>query len=1005
MNKLRWLLSLTLAMTTLPGALHAQERGVITGTVVEEATQRPLAGAQVTVTGTQLGTITNQQGRFTISGVPAGPREVRAALIGYSAATRTVNVATGGAASVAFTLTQTAVALDELVVTGTAGRQERRAQAAVVSTINAAQIVENAPVVNVSQILAARTPGVSITSHSGTSGTAQNIRIRGAASLNLSNEPIVFIDGIRADSRATQLYGVGGQGTSRLNDVRPEDIESIEVVKGPAAATLYGADASAGVIQIITKRGRTGSGFSQSISAEYNTIDANFTPEANWGACSAAHVTQEARTLCFGQPVGTIVRDNPLVRYNVFRQGEMRSLNWSGRGGGENYGYFLSLGGDNELGTLPSNEYNRASGRFNFSFVPTPQLRFEAGMGLIRTFTRLPDNDNNIYGYLGGGMLGSPLTVGTANDGWFGANRQTEAIAAIDNHSVAMRTTPTFTVSYSPVAWFTNRLNVGADMTRTEAQNFFPRNLIGWYGTADLNSGWIGQSRQNRDAYTVDYLGNMTTAFGSNISADFSFGGQFISTRSDLTNATGIGLITNAANAVNAAATSTGGQTFSESRQIGLFTQAQLGFNDRLFVQVAGRMDQSSAFGADAEPFFSPKLGVSYVLSDEAFFQPYRGFMNTLRLRAAWGTTGRSPTSGAIQTFAAAPFAITTTGLVQGGIVPSNPGNPNLRPERGTELEAGFDAELINGRLGFEVTYFDKTSRDIILAQPLPPSLGFGQNPLVNIGEMVNRGFEVATTARIFELPNFAWEARLGFNTLHNEITDLGGIEPFGTMYRRIEGRQAGAFHSQVIREVVTDPARAAAVCRPGQTSCAIVSDTLEFLGNFLPTFEGSFSNTITLARNIRLTGNVDWKSDFMLYNNTAQFRERSFGTAERWVRRNEEGFATQESNIRRYGPFVNEATGQAVGVASINEEYIERGDFVRLRELALTYSLPNTLTGRFGASSASVTLAGRNLALWTDYTGTDPEISGQPLDDFNRWDFLTVPQARRWVARVNFQF
>ncbi|MBA4159209.1 MAG: TonB-dependent receptor, partial [Gemmatimonadetes bacterium] len=646
MKKFRWLLAALVAVALVPTGSWAQERGTVTGTVTEAQTKRPLAGVQVSIAGTTLGTITNAQGRFLIPNVPAGAREVRISLIGYGVQSRAVNVVEGATATLEIDLAQTAVALDEVVVTGTAGRQERRAQAAVVATVNAASIVETAPITSVADLLAARTPGVSLTGTSGTSGTGQQIRIRGASSLSLSNEPIVFIDGIRADSRATQLYGVGGQQASRLNDIRPEDIESIEIVKGPAAATLYGADASAGVIQIITKRGRAGSGFTQSLSAEYNTIDANFTPPSNFAVCTAARTTatltsgDPAVPLCFGQPVGTIIEDNPLVRYDVFRTGNMRSLNWSGRGGGESYGFFTSLGTDREEGTLPSNEYGRSSGRFNFNFIPSPQLRIEAGLGLIRIETRLPDNDNNIYGYLGGGLLGSPATVGRPADGWFASNRQVDAISAIDNRNVAMRTTPTFSVSYNPTGWFTNRLNAGADMTRTEAQNFFPRNEVGWYGTANLNSGQISQARQNRDQYTIDYLGNITTAVRENVSADISFGAQAIATRSDVTFATGIGLTTNAANAIDAAAQQTGGQNYSESRQLGGFGQVQFGINDRLFLQVAGRLDQASAFGADAPPFFSPKLGVSYVLSEEPFFAARApGLLSTLRLRAAWGTT------------------------------------------------------------------------------------------------------------------------------------------------------------------------------------------------------------------------------------------------------------------------------------------------------------------------------------------------------------------------------
>jgi TonB-dependent starch-binding outer membrane protein SusC len=306
-------------------------------------------------------------------------------------------------------------------------------------------------------------------------------------------------------------------------------------------------------------------------------------------------------------------------------------------------------------------------------------------------------------------------------------------------------------------------------------------------------------------------------------------------------------------------------------------------------------------------------------------------------------------------------------GNVGAGVIPQDPGNPNLRAERGTELEFGFDAGILGERLGLEVTYFDKTSRDIILARLLAPSAGFTQNPPVNIGEMINRGVEVAANAAIINTPVFGWDARLGFNTLTNRITDLGDVEPFGTINRREEGYQAGAYFGRPIVEVVTNAARAAQVCRPGQTECTLVRDSLEFLGNFLPSFEGSFSNTFTLMRNLRLSGLVDWKSDFYIYNNSAQFRERQMGTGERWVTRND---LPADERLRRFGPFVDAETGAAISTGNVWQEYIEPADFVRLREVALTYTLPQNVARMFRTSSASVTLAGRNLALWTDYTG-----------------------------------
>jgi TonB-dependent starch-binding outer membrane protein SusC len=975
-------------LLAVPGIALAQQ-GVVTGQVVDARTGAPIASAQVSVVGTQIGSLTDREGNFRIPNAPAGEQQLRATFIGYRTSTQDVQVIAGQTTTVNFRLSLSAVALDELIVTGTAGRQERRAQAASVSTLDVASLTETAPITSVANILQGRTTGVSITTSSGTAGSTQRIRLRGSASLNLSNEPIVIIDGIRADSRTSQIYGVGGQAGSRLNDINPDDIESIEIVKGPAAATLYGADASAGVIQIRTKRGQAGSTFTQNITYEYGVSQNMWDVPANWARCSATHVTQEARTLCFGQPVGTVISDAPLQRNNVFRDGASHQLAWSGRGGGENFGYYMSFSADEQQGVLPDNEYNRYTGRVNFDFTPRPDLRLDASIGLGRVDSDFPQNDNNIYGYLGGALLGSPVNVGTASDGWFAANRQVEAISRIENRNMTIRTTPVITINYTPMSWFTHRFNAGLDMTRSEAKSLFPLNAQGWYGTAVLNSGQVGQARQNRDEITLDYLGSIRRQLGDNWNSDLAFGGQLVSVRSDLTNATGQGLTTNTAQAVNAAATTTGGQSYGESREGGIFTQLDLAFRDRVYLQLGGRLDKNSAFGEEVGTFFNPKVGVSYVISDEDFFPlALENLVSTLRLRTVWGSTGRAPGSTAsLTTFSPAAFAITSN-VVGSGVLPSNPGNAELSPERGIETEFGFDAGLFNERVGLEVTYYSKRSEDLILSRPIAPSLGFGSNPLVNIGELVNRGWEVGINARVAETRNFSWDARLNLSTNENEVTDLGDVEPFGTTLRVLEGFPANGWWTHDVVEFDFENNR------------AIVTDTTVFWGNSNPGFEGNFSSTMNLFNNFRIYAQVDWASDYVLYNNSDQFRERQFGTGERSVLRDE---LEPEDRLRRFGPFVNES-GQNVGAAAVNAAYYQPGDHVRFREASVSYTLPREVAQRFRAGGATITLAGRNLGLWTDYEGEDPEVLGAQTS-FSRNDFLTLPQPRRWSARVNLTF
>lgn len=972
-----------------PHSIQAQTGSVI-GRVVDGRTMDPVASAQIFVVGTQVGTLTDSDGTYRIPAVNAGDREIRVIIIGYSSESLTVSVVAGQTSRADFQINTSAIALDEIIVTGTAGRQDRRAQAASISTVNAAAINEVAPVTSVASLLQSRTTGVSITMASGTSGGAQRIRLRGSASLELSNEPILIIDGVRADSRRSQLYGVGGQQGSRLNDINPDDIESIEIVKGPAAATLYGADASAGVIQIRTKRGRPGSGFTQTISVEFGQIQPDWTPPSNWGECRASDVTNPDRTLCFGQTAGLQVSDNPLVRNAVLQNGDSRKLSWSGRGGGSNFGYFLSFSANDEQGTLPNNKYTRYTGRVNFDFTPQENLKMQWSMGLARVFTQLPQNDNNIYGYLGGALLGNPRTVGTANDGWYATNRQVEAISNIENTNMTVRVSPVFTINYTPRPWFRHRLTAGFDMTRSEGKSFYPKNDIGWYGNQTLNSGQISQRRENRDEISIDYLGSIRGTFLNHLVADLAVGAQAIARRTDRTNATGQGLTTNAANSINAAATTTGGQSLSEAREAGVFSQLDLAWRDRFYIQAGARLDKNSAFGEEATAFFNPKIGFSYVISDEEFYPNFlRSFMPTLRLRSVWGSTGRSPGSGAsLTTYSSSPYAITATSVAS-GVLPNNPGNRELRPERGTETEFGLDAGLFNQRLGIEVTHYSKVSTDLILERPLPPSLGFANDPLVNIGELKNSGWEISLTADLMQLDNFGWNARVNLSTNSNEVTDLGDVEPFGSNNRVTPGYPANGYWTREILsyDLVND-----------QT---IVSDTAVFVGNPNPGFEGNFNSTFTLFKNFRVYAQVDFMKDYILYNNTDQFRERQFGTGERWIRRND--ILSDEERLARFGPFVMESGG-SLNASSVRAKYYQRGDHVRFREVSVSYSLPREVAQRFGAKSAAITLGGRNLALWTDYEGEDPEVLGS-TGAFTRNDFLTMPQPRRWTVRMNLSF
>jgi TonB-linked SusC/RagA family outer membrane protein len=988
------------------GAIVAQSAGAqasggtVTGTIIDRATRQPVVDARVVLPGTALETQSNARGEYRIPNVPPGRVQVGVFRIGYKAASDTVRVAAGATATLDFTLTQSVTTLSDIVVTGTAGNQERRAQSAAVASVSAADIKKDAAITNVGEMLTARVPGISVNSNSGTAGTAQNIRIRGASSISLSNEPLVFIDGVLTTTSRTSF--VNGQQTSHLNDINPDDIESIEVVKGPAAATLYGADASAGVIQIITKKGRAGSNsFTQTLRAEGGPVKNDWTPPDNYGACTAALVAANSTNpLCRGQAVGTLVHDNPLMRYGAFRTGAAVLLGWSGRGGGQNYGYFLSAGADRNMGTLPNNDFQRESFRSNFNFIPTPKITIDAGFNVLRSLSQLPDNDNNIYGFLGGALLGSPLSRtddGSGNDGWYAANRHVDAISAITNTVDTRRTIANASATWLPWSWFKNRITIGGDLNNDETTRYFPKNSTGWYAAA-LNVGQNSQGRIGTQRLTFDYLADLTQRYGSErqLEVNLSAGAQVIGTRIDSTGATGLGFVTNASNVISSASSSSGGQARYDTRQVGYLGQLQLGWRDRLFLQVGGRLDDFSAFGKNTPAIFLPKVGASWVVSDEDFFRPLTPYFNSLRLRAAFGTTGRAPQAGAaLTTLTAAPYASISGSAIttSAGAVPLNPGNADLRPEKGSELEVGLEATTWHERIALELTYFDRDTKDLILQQPLPPSLGFTQNPFVNIGEVRNKGFEVAVNGQLLQLRNLGWESRVSFNTLDNTLVSLGGVPAFGTLNRFTEGYQLGSFVSKRVKNV--DVAN----------HITTVADTFEVVGNVLPTFEGSWSNTFTILKNFRLSALVDTKRNFDIYNNTDYFRETQL------VRSNnrlDPNALSPEEFQRRYGPF-KQLDGKTTTVDEARDGFLSKGDFVRFRELSLTYTLPHAILSRLGGrvSGGSIGVALQNIHLWSDYPGADPEVVSSPTGSFgfSRTDFLTLPTPKTTLFRLNLSF
>jgi len=1027
-----------------PLPLAAQATGTVRGRVTETGGQQPIAEAQVTIAGTTLGGITNAAGEYVITNVPAGERTLRVRRIGFESGQRTVTVPSGAPVEASFTLARSATQLSEIVVTGTTGEVERRTVGNSITQVNVAELTERNSIMNVSEVLQGKAPGVTILPGSGATGTAGEIRIRGASSTS-GYTPVVFVDGIRyniADLGSFSATGGGTAGlaqstqvTSALNWLNPNDIESIEVIKGPAASTLYGAEAANGVIQIITKKGTRGQqqlrwGF----RAERGQNEWHFAPATNFTTCDA---TKQAAVVtgttnpqwpgCQNVPVNTIITGNPIMDDpRAIRTGDLSRLSMTLRGGGDRYSLYLSGDRDTEQGVFKNNDNSRTSVRTNFTFNPVEQVDFAVSVNWQNGRVRLPIQDESANGLLLSSSRGRPgllTALGPDNIGW--SNLAPDAANLYRNYTDTDRLTLGGTVNYTPFSWFRNRATLGLDNTTSQAQLLFLPNEISAAQDPDAAAGANLRRTPTARLITLTYNGDLLWKPTADLQTTTSFGSQVVTDQRERLDATGIGLGAPDVTLVNLAQRSTGAEVFSENNSVGYYLQEQFGWRDRLFLTAAVRADDHSSFGTNFDLIVYPKVSVSYVLSDEP---AARGFvdalkLNSLKLRGAWGQAGRAPTAySAPQTYTVDRV---TLGTITGSAArTSSIGNPDLEPEKGEEIELGFEASAFADRLGADFTYYDKTTTNMLQAVSVAPSTGFIGTRLSNLGEVKNRGVELSLFGTPLDQPNFRWDARLNLSTNKNELVSFGipgklletpTGQAYGSVQQHRPGYPLGGFWVVPPLRCGVD-ALAATAATTGPNACQYNQGELQltaagaaifnggdtarrYLGSSTPTREAGFSSTFTLFRYFRIYGLIDYKGGFNVFNQ--QERSRCQAANDNCWRTNDPSarFPTNQADSIRNREF---AAYRATGVAP---EWIQKGDFFKLREVSLTVDVPPQYVSRLGAESMSLVFSGRNLALWSDYEGVDPEVNSYGGRNFVRVDAYAAPMMRRFSAAINLAY
>ena len=1015
-----------LLLGAVPISAWAQT-GAIEGTVTDAQNGDPLPGVNVVVTDLAaqgVGAATGPDGQYRIEDVPTGTYTIEARFVGYRAQQQSVTVAANDEVTVDFAMRESSIELDEVVVSVAAGDTRRKEVGTDIATVSPRQL-EDAVASNLSELLNGRAENVTITQASGNVGGGSRIRVRGITSLTQDNNPLLVIDGVRV-SNSTEVGINRGQTFSRFDDINPDDIQSIQVVKGPAATALYGSEAAPGVIIIETKTGRgTPGGLGVTFQSELSVFnDIEDYPD------NLANVTQfgvtdpgDSRISGWRTDRNTVtgdvyVRDNPFedASTSPFRTGYNSDNTVSVRGTEGTFNYYTSLGYQTSEGVLPSNDQEKWNFRANFQGNPSEYINVSANAAYVSGKTNLPKSGGNTSGFFVNAQDGQPLSsIGTngeclatvldgADPSFCDKNGNVRAgfdkIEPVTSREDLERFNTSLRVNVTPFSWMINTVKLGADVINQTFQDAIPFDPDIPFSFAAGGENFI--TRNQTRNFTADLSSQVSYGLTEDLSAQTSVGAQYFQDRVESVACEGRVFPNDQATACDAAVNLRGFSDLLEKVEIGAYLQHRFNFRDYFFATGALRVDDNSALGANENAIWSPSVNTSAVLSDMPFWNMEE--VSNLRLRFAWGRASQAPR----QFSADRTFVITRLGQggrIVPGLSPQDPGNPDLGPERSEEFEFGLNAGFLDDRIGLSATYFTQSVTDAIISRSVAPSTGFPNDQFVNIGELKNQGVELSLDASIVDRESFAWDARFGFSTNDSEITNLGLDNPvfFGFSQILDEGVSPGAYVSRVITSAERD------------ANGEIIPESIEYapgtlgdgsgrrvVGQPFPKNSQSLWTSLTLFQSLRVTTLFERKGGFELYSDAQEDRNpgaltgltSNFG--EKWAFRQTRSTPVEQAMMEQ-----NRLIGNHAGV------FMHEGDFVKWRELRVTYTVPRDFASRYlRTNRAQIYIGGRNLATWTDYPGLDPELNERGArDNLVVVEDNVLPPPRTFFGGVSLSF
>jgi len=922
----------------------------------------PALGVTVQIKNTNLGAITDFDGNYDLK-ANLEPGNYTLIFRSLGLTTQEIKVSLGSQTEIVtdVAMTMDILGLDQIVITGAGALTAKKQLGNTISSIKGMEIAESGSV-DITGGLSGKLAGIQVNQNSGDPAAGISVRLRSASTVNGSSDPLYIIDGVIVNNNSTDVLGTTSVVQNRLSDISPQDIDRIEVIKGAAAAAIYGSRASNGVVQIFTKKGQSGKPvITLSTSVNFNSLrkkrDFNEEPYT-WASTTLTDLTKVAATRYDYQDM-------------VFRNSVGTDNYVSMSGGKDNTNYFASFSYLKNDGILKSTDFERQGGRIRVN--QTINDWASASFGTYFSTSKSQDQPNG--GYIAG-ILPTILFADNIVDPRPDADGNypsmtfypniLEYINNFDFNQKNNRNISDLQITLKPVDGLKVNYILGYDNSESIGNTYIP------IGTNTVTLGSASTTTISTKQFNSDLNASYDIDINDKISSTTTAGFSWQSDQTMLRAIFGTGLALGVKTTNGAASISTN-ESRSERSFWGGFLQQTFGLSNKLYVTGAIRLDGSSVFGADERNQIYPKASMSYLVSEEDFWKESIGStVNSFKVRAAWGQAGNLTAIGPFDRLS--NYAAISIDGTSGLIAPTKLGNAGLKPERQTELEFGIDMGLFDNKVGVELTYYKQDIEDLLLARTLSPSTGFGSR-VENIGTMTNRGFEALITATPIQTNDFSWSVTGTFSTNKNEVNNIEGeqfgIGNFGFSVAK-NGQPLGVFYQGYYARNEDGSLLLTSAGLPQREK-----GTYDSNGNPVPQRDSSGQPTGANLSKVIGDPNPDFIASL-----TNEFKYKNFSL--RFQFDAVQGVDVLSWDTRMFYRFgggpqtAKELRGESVrgtGAAmfGIAESYVEDGSYIKLRELSTSYLLKNPLEG---IDSLKFTLTGRNLFSIDNFSGYDPEVN-----------------------------